>query len=105
MSGFFMIAGTVLTDLGMNEMQLLLRQQGIVSHMQDDELRVEGACRIYFREGFDHEFILVGDAREESELRQESTRLSAALKSHGIQHAYELYDKANEPIADYEFCP
>ena len=105
MASFYMLAGTVLSDLDMQQMMSFLSQQGLQCRMEDEELRIDGAARIYVRPGFDHEFILVGDAREEIDLRRDCEQLSAVLRSQRIQHAYELYGRDNEAIAEYEFTP
>gem|GEM_PF-912074 len=105
MAGFFMISGSVLTNLAMDDMQALLQGQGISARLEDDELRLDGAARLYIRRGFEHEFILVGDARELADLRADSERLSRMLAEQGIAHAWELYDRDNEQIEDYEFSP
>ncbi len=100
-----MIAGSVLTNLALDELQALLQGQGIRARQEDDELRLDGAARLYIRPGFEHEFILVGDARDVADLRADSQRLSQVLAEQCIAHAWELYGKDNEQIEDYEYSP
>lgn len=98
-----MLAGTVLTDIELTNIKTLLMESSIKSEIIDDDLELQGQSELVFRPGFDHEFILVGDATEQEILLEEAGRLSAALRQHGIQHAYEIYDTDNLQIFDYEY--
>lgn len=98
-----MLAGTVLTELGLADIKALLADSSIKSEIIDDDLELEGQSSLVFRQGFDHEFILVGDAMDRQIMLEEARRLSATLQQHAIQHAYEIYDTDNLQIFEYDY--
>jgi hypothetical protein len=103
MSGFFMLAGTVQSELGLSELRQLLQRQSIAAVIVDDELEIEGHANLTFRSGFDHEYILVGDSLDEDTLMAETNRLSKALSMQGISHAIEIYDRQNHLIFEDQY--
>lgn len=104
-NGFYMLAGTVQSEQNIQQIQSLLASQKIYSDIQDDELKIDGRATIYFRAGFAHEFILVGDAPDREDLMSDVEQLSSVLCNENIQHAYEVYDTENIQIHDYSFHP
>ena len=105
MSAFCMMAGTVMSSLGLVELQRMICEQGIECRIEGDELCLDGAARINFRPAFDHEYLLVGEAPDEADLTADCRRLSSLLQFHGLQHAYELYARDNALIGEFEFIP
>ncbi len=98
-----MLAGTVLTDRSMFEMKVLLANHEIRTRISEDELELEGRVNLTFRTGFDHEYIIVGDAVEPQPLLDESERLSSILRQHQIQHAFEIYDHQNRQVFEVDY--
>lgn len=98
-----MLAGTVNCDSGQQILQNLLTQHGIAAQIVDDEIVVTGEARISFRTGFEHEYILVGDAHDGDILLAAIHKVSTVLYQQKINHAYEVYDTENNQIFDYTF--
>ncbi len=98
-----MLAGTVLTNKTLAEIQQLLGDNDLPSSITNDELKLSGKARILFREGFEHELILVGDARNRSDLMQSIETVSRVLCQHRIEHAFEVYDRDNQLIAEHTY--
>jgi hypothetical protein len=101
MSGFFMLAGTIETDLSLQQWRSLLQQGGIDGRLDDeeDELELEAAAaNIVLRGGFGHELIAVGDAQSEDQLRSAAGQLTALLQNNALAYEFELYDRNNELI-------
>lgn len=98
-----MVAGTVLTDLDLEQLRRVLEKNGVDAEINDDELKIRDEATVYFRTGFEHEYILVGDAREREPLLRQVQRISEVLKRNDISHAFEIYDTDNDQVHDYEF--
>ncbi len=103
--GFYMLAGTVMTDHGIHELRDLLNQQQLPAEMVNDEIKIRQQATVYLRPGFAHEVILVGDAREHQALRDLVQRVSTTLKALDLQHSYEIYDTDNNQVEEFEFKP
>jgi len=107
MAGFYMLAGTVTTDLTLDKLSQALHAHALVASTQGDELRltsqVENPAKLALRSGFAHEFIAVGHAREQQPLMSECERLSSVLQSLQIAHELEIYDVKNELIRQLGF--
>lgn len=100
-----MLAGTVLSNKSLEELQAMLIQLSIPSEIKQDEIVLNStSATLYFRTGFEHEYILVGDASDGETLLSEANKISALLRQHSIQHGYEIYDTDNQQIFDYEFA-
>ena len=98
-----MLAGTVLCESSQHTLQNLLEQKGIATQIVDDEIVVSGEARISFRTGFEHEYILVGDAHDGDILLAAIHKVSTVLCQQNIKHGYEVYDTENNQIFDYTF--
>ena len=103
--GFCMVAGTVTTGLDLPELRAMLTKNRIDAQISRGELKVKDQATIYFRPGFDHEYVLVGDAREQTLLMTGIERLSEVLQLNQIPHAYEIYDIDNNPVGEFDFQP
>ena len=101
MSGFYMLAGTALTDLSLQQLSSLCRQQGLDPEVEEDEFSLHADATLTFREGFDHEVVLVGDASGVEALTRLAVKVSSLLSEQGISHAYEIYDPSNELIEEF----
>ncbi len=98
---FFMVAGTVNWEQGGEALRLALHEQGLTFELDDDELNAsDPAASLCLRPGFDHEWILVGDAANEEDLRQALQRLSDALKELGAGHGFEIHAPDNRLIGE-----
>lgn len=102
MSDFYMLAGTVLSHKSLDELQAILADHSISSQIQDDELILDGQATLAFRTGFEHEYILVGDASDYKQLAQAVQTLSTILCQQQLQHSLEIYDTNNELIQTLE---
>ncbi len=104
MAGFYMLAGTMMSDLDFAQLQALLLQAGICSAHEADEdelaLDMPAPVSITLRGGFAHEYIVVGDALEEQPLLEAVQRLSQVLDVQGISHEFEMYDPQNRMICE-----
>ena len=105
MSSFYMLAGTVNSDDNLDQMQQLLSSAGLKTTIDDDELEIEGQATLYFRAGFDHEYILVGDSDNQQILSNEAKKLSDVLQSNRLQHGYEIYDTENLMVDEFDYQP
>ena len=105
--GFYMLAGTVLTNLNVNDLQELMNNQRLPAEIKKGELKAKfkQQGKVFFRPGFDHEFILVGHAREHEQLMFVVNSICSVLKLHEIQHAYEIYDRDNNQIEEVDYSP
>ena len=102
MKGFFMLAGTVLTELDLLQVSKLCESAGLKTSIEKDEFSVEDNATLTFREGFDHELVLVGDAVDLMSLKALAKQVSLILMRQGIAHAYELYDPTNELVFEFD---
>jgi len=96
-----MLAGTVQSSLGLQQMQSWLQQAGIVCELDGDEDELVLAlaeANIVLRSGFKHEIIAVGDAQQERELLAAVKQLSVLLATQSCAHEFELYDRLNQLI-------
>jgi len=101
---FYMVAGTVNWEQGAEALRRALKEQGLVFELDDDELNASGtAANLCLRPGFEHEWILVGDAAEEEDLRQALQQLSDALKALGAGHGFEIHAPDNRLIGEIAF--
>ena len=99
-----MLAGTVLSDKNLQELQQMLAEHCISAQVQQDEIVISGSSsRLYFRTGFEHEYILVGDAGDGETLITEAKKISNLLRQHHIEHGFEIYDTDNQQIANFQF--
>ena len=105
MSQFYMLAGTVSTADSLQQLQQRLSKAGLETLIDDDELEINGDATLIFRQGFDHEYILVGDSGEKETLITAAGHLSDILKTLGLQHGLEVYDTQNLMIDEFEFTP
>lgn len=105
MAEFHMLAGTVSSAKILEEFEALLLKAGIKSTVLDDEMELDGQVNLTFRSGFEHEYIVVGDAIDQTLLKHEVQLLSDVLKQNQIQHEFEIYDMANELIDVIEYKP
>ena len=105
MKSFHMLAGSVMTELKLPQIQSSLAEFGILSNFLDDELALAGQANLLFRYGFDHEVIVVGDAVDKASLLEDCLGLSAALKHLRLAHDFELYDRQNQLFEQIEFQP
>ena len=103
MAGFYMLAGTLSTDLALEQISIQLKDSGVSAQLEDDELVLDSPANLAIRSGFDHEYILVGDATESEVLLGACERFSAILKQLGLTHEMEIYDTHNELIRQYNF--
>lgn len=103
MSGFYMLAGTLTSDQSLEQISAQLKDLGIVSEIEDDELELDSPANLAIRSGFDHEYILVGDATESELLLGECKRFSGLLKQMDMAHEMEIYDTRNELIQQFEY--
>lgn len=97
-----MLAGTVLTDLGLGQLAGMCRAAGLKPVVNDDEFTINENATLTFREGFEHELILVGDAADLEVLQALAQRVSMILVSEKMTHAYELYDPKNELVFEFD---
>ena len=100
-----MLAGTVSCGDSLESIQQHLSSVGLVTHIDDDELEIEGEATLYFRSGFEHEYILVGDCEDQQLLISETRRLSQLLQGLSLQHGYEIYDMDNQMIDEFDYQP
>ena len=105
MKPFYMLAGSVATDLALEQIQRLLAELGIDSVFEEDELLLSGPTNLLFRDGFDHEYIVVGDAPDMTTLVEGCRTLSNALKEMKMAHGFELYDTQNQLFEQIDFTP
>ena len=105
MSKFFMLAGTVCCDDNLESIQQRLASVGLNTRIDDDELEIEGEATLYFRSGFEHEYILVGDSENQQVLISETRKLSQLLQGLSLQHGYEIYDRDNQMIDEFDYQP
>jgi hypothetical protein len=103
MSGFYMLAGTLTSDQSLEQISAQLKALGLVSGIEDDELELDSPANLVIRTGFDHEYILVGDATESELLLGECERFSGLLKQMQMSHEMEIYDTRNELIQQIEY--
>lgn len=102
MKGFYMLAGTVHTNLELKQLAEMCSTIGLQPVFDDDEFSIEDVATLTFREGFDHELVLVGDAQDLEQLQALTQRVSMCLAGKKIAHAYELYDPKNELILEFD---
>ena len=102
MKGFFMLAGTVLTHLDLKQLAGLCTKAGMKPVFDDGEFSIDEEATLTFREGFDHELVLVGDAGDLEALQALTQRISMILAGNKIAHAYELYDPKNELVLEFD---
>ncbi len=101
---FYMVAGTVDWEQGAEALCQALQEQGLPFGQDEDELQwTTAVANLSLRPGFAHEWILVGDAGEESELRQALQQLSAALRAMGASHGFEIHAPDNRLIGEIAF--
>ena len=100
-----MLAGTVCCDDRLESIQQRLASVGLNTRIDDDELEIEGEATLYFRSGFEHEYILVGDCEDQQLLISETRRLSQLLQGLSLQHGYEIYDMDNQMIDEFDYQP
>lgn len=105
MPSFCMLAGTVSTGKNFEEIVTLLSKAGFKTEILEDEIELKGRANLIIRSGFDHEYIVVGDAIDNSTLKQESQLLSDKLKQELIQHEFEFYDMTNELVDVIDYKP
>ena len=105
MAGFYMLAGTLTSDQTLQQLSIQLKDLGVASQLEDDELELDSPASLAIRSGFDHEFILVGDAAQSDVLLTECERLSGYLKQLGLSHEMEIYDTQNELLKQLNFYP
>jgi len=100
MSGFYMLAGSLMSEQGLQALQQSLLQAGIDSELDDEEneLTLTLAATVTVREGFAHECIVVGDATAEATLLASVQQFSSWLKTQAIAHEFEIYDRQNRLI-------
>ncbi len=103
--GFHMLAGTLLTDKSLTELQQMFTADSLDSELGEDELKIRGTATIRIREGFAHECILVGDAREHDDLAAAAALVSGLLQRHRLAHDYEIYDRQNLLIDHFDYAP
>ena len=99
MSGFYMLAGTIETDLSLPQWRSMLQQSDLDARLDDeeDELALDfAAANIVLRGGFGHELIAVGDAQTEAELRAAVQQLANWLQAQHVAYEFELYDRQNQ---------
>jgi len=97
---FYMIAGTLSWEQGADALCKALSAEGWSAHNEDGDIRLDSAANLELREGFSHEFIIVGDAPEQARLAQELERLASSLNACGISYHWELYDPDNRLIGE-----
>ncbi len=103
MSGFYMLAGTLTSDQSLQQILEKLTELGLPGKIDDDELELDTPASLTIRSGFDHEYILVGDALERELLQAECERLSGLLKQMHMSHEMEIYDTRNELINQIDY--
>lgn len=103
MTGFYMLAGTLTSDQSLDQISIQLKELGVISQLEDDELELESPASLAIRSGFDHEYILVGDATDSEVLLTECKHFSDILKQMHMSHEMEIYDTKNELIQQYNF--
>ena len=99
MSGFYMLAGTIETDLSLPQWRSMLQQSDLDARLDDDEDELVldfAAANIVLRGGFGHELIAVGDAQTEAELRAAVQQLANWLQAQHVAYEFELYDRQNQ---------
>ncbi len=95
---FYMVAGTVDWEQGAEALAEGLRGEGWTVTLEEGDLLLQGPASLELREGFGHEFILVGNHAEEAGLRDELQRLGQCLQQLGIAHSWELHAPDNRQI-------
>ena len=103
MSGFYMLAGTLTSDQSLEQISAQLKDLGMTAKIEDDELELDSPANLTIRTGFDHEYILVGDATERELLWGECEHFSELLKQMQMAHEMEIYDTRNEMIHQFIF--
>ncbi len=103
MSGFYMLAGTLTSDQTLEQISSQLKNLGMAAEIEDDELELDSPASLTIRSGFDHEYILVGDATEKDVLLAECERFSSMLKQMDMPHEMEIYDTSNELIHQFVY--
>jgi hypothetical protein len=103
MSGFYMLAGTLSSNQSLQQIAAQLTDLGQVVQLEDDELELDSPASLALRSGFEHEYILVGDATESEVILQECERLSKLLQQLQLSHEMEIYDTLNELIQQYAY--
>ena len=103
MSGFYMLAGTLSSDQSLQQIAAQLKDLGLDSQMDEDELELDSPASLALRSGFDHEYILVGDATESEVILGECERLSTLFTQMKLSHEMEIYDTRNELVQQYAF--
>jgi hypothetical protein len=97
---FYMIAGTLSWEQGADALCEALVASGWSARNEDGDVQLDSPASLALREGFSHEFIIVGDAAELAVLEQEVERLAASLDARGIGYHWELYDPDNRLIGE-----
>ena len=98
---FYMVAGTVSWEQGAEALFRSLQEQGLPFEQDEDELHwASEAASLSLRPGFDHEWILVGDAADEENLRQALQRLSDTLKALDAEYGFEIHAPDNRLIGE-----
>ncbi len=100
-----MLAGTLLTDHNLAELQQMFSAHDLATELQEDELKIPGDATILVREGFAHESILVGHAREHDDLLAGIGQVSKLLQQYRLAHDYEIYDRDNQLIDSFDYAP
>lgn len=103
MAGFYMLAGTLSSELKLEQIALLLKDLGTDSQLEDDELELDSPANLTLRSGFEHEYIVVGDTTESALLLSECERLSKLLQQLQLTHDLEIYDLKNELIHQIDY--
>jgi hypothetical protein len=103
MRSFYMLAGTLTSDQTLNQISMQLKDLGVAGQIDDDELELDSPANLAIRSGFDHEYILVGDAPDGELLLGECERFSCLLKQMQMAHEMEIYDTRNELIQLFEY--
>lgn len=103
MSGFYMLAGTMASDQTLEQISAQLKDLGMAGQIEDEELELDSPASLTIRTGFDHEYILVGDATERDLMLGECDRFSGLLKQMQVAHEIEVYDTRNELIQQFVY--
>ena len=100
-----MLAGSLMTDNSLQQLQQIFTGHGLDSELREDELIIRSIATVRIRQGFAHECILVGHAREHDELKAAATRVSGLLQQQQLAHDYEIYDRDNHLIDSFDYAP
>ena len=104
MKDFAIVAGTLLSDKSISELQKFLNSIGLTSaSSRSDHIKLAECFSFELRRGFDHEYQVVGDASTLDKLLKDVTMVSTRLTDNQVEHSFEIYDVQGEIAAEFSY--